>query len=84
MNKLSINDVYKIRRSVQTCRETAKEFGVSPSMINMIQSGRKYSWLPPEEELSPAERVLYLGEECVIDAEDFVKAFHDFVERAPI
>jgi|tagenome__1003787_1003787.scaffolds.fasta_scaffold18741439_2 hypothetical protein len=84
MVKLSIKDVYLIRRSDQTCRKIAEEFGVSPSMVNMIQSGRKYSWLPPEEDLSPAERVLYLGEERTIQANDFVKAFHTFVQRAPI
>src|SRR5690606_11382225 len=54
--KLSSAQVADIRSrevSVTMCRDLSREFGVSPSEIKNILTGKTYAWLPGAKEIPP-------------------------------
>lgn len=60
--RLSTADILMIRRSRDSGEALASRYGVGKSLISLIRSGKRYTWVKPEADLSRAERAAFLDE----------------------
>lgn len=53
LSNVQVADIRSREVSVTMCRDLSREFGVSPSEIKKILTGKTYAWLPGAKEIPP-------------------------------